>query len=136
MNNKRYSITKYITGGCWIMIAVLGRFNSIVADVIRIAFLVLLVSVLIYQSGIKPDKPRREKSSAAKDFARTAVCYAYCAAAVLTFVISLLFNEDDWKWLFRIMSILSMTLGLIDIETGISIGKQRGQKTDGSDKGY
>lgn len=54
-NNKRYSITKYITGGCWIISVILGHFNSIVTDVIRIAFLVLLMSVLIYQTGIKTD---------------------------------------------------------------------------------
>ena len=49
--NKRYFITKYITGGCWVITGIVGNFNNIVTDIIRIAFLVLLVGVLIYQTG-------------------------------------------------------------------------------------
>ena len=124
--NKRYSITKYITGSCWIITGILGHFNNIVTDVFRIVFLVLLVSVLIYQTGIKPDKPKKERFSDTKekDFATTAVCCASCAVAVLVFVISLLFDGKDREWLFGIMRILSTTLGIIDIETGVSFSKQ------------
>ena len=120
---KRYSITKYITGGCWIITGILGNFDGIVTDVIRITFLVLLVSVLMYQIRIMPDKTKQETSSAdeAKKFAHTTLCYAFCTVAVLIFVVSLLFDEKDSNWMFRIMRILSITLGLIDIRTGVSL---------------
>ena len=136
--NKRYSITKYITGGCWIISGILGHFRSIVTDIIRIAFLVLLVGILIYQTGIKLDKPKQETSSGmkAKDLVTTVICCASCTVAVLIFVISLLLDAKDWEWLFCIMRIFSITLGIGDIRTGLSLYKSRSQKADRSDKMY
>lgn len=123
--NKRYSITKYITGGCWVITGILGNFNNIVTDIIRIAFLVLLVGVLIYQTGIKPDKPKQETSSGmkAKDLVTTVICCASCTVAVLIFILSFLFDAKDWEWLSCIMRILSISLGIGDIRTGVSFGK-------------
>ena len=121
--NKRYSITKYISGSCWIIAGILGYCNGSVTDIIRIAFLALLVGVLIYQTRIKSANPKQEAAYTTKDFARTAICCVFCAAAVLVFIITLLFDENNWNWPFIVMHTFSIILGLFDIGTGVSFGK-------------
>ena len=103
------------------MTGILGYCNSSTMDIIRIVFpLILLLASLFCPAISKSDRLDREDASVvkAKAFSASVIYYTFCAAAILTPTVYLIFDGKDWNWMHIMTCTFFIMMGIDDICTG------------------